>query len=284
MGPGVAVIVNGVPYIVDAGEGIWRAMGREMANLPTMEGQRGVPASKVSGFDLKRYPWKNVFLTHLHSDHTIGLPSLILMPWSWGRADAPHIHGPMGTQNLITKLLEAYREDIAARVYGTEATNDTGWRAVPHEIAGSGEVFRDENVRVIAFRTHHGTIPGTYGYRFETPDRVVVVTGDTGYCEQRYKDTSCRQEILEYAKDADLLLHEVFGIDDIDNQPYDLSRAGEYHTSTKKLAEVANILKPKTLVLYHQQNYTRNPDQLVKEMKRYGYSGKVVDGRDRDVF
>ena len=284
-GPSIAVIVKGIPYIVDAGAGIWRAMGEEMPDVP-MPGWKDRKPSKVKGFGLHKAVWKHVFLTHLHSDHTIGLPSLILSPWSWRREEPPHIYGPPGTNDLVEGILSAYRHDIAFRVYSYEATNDTGWRAVAHEIFEPGFVYKDENVKVFAFRTQHGTAPATYAYRFETPDRIIIISGDTGYRDEGHSDSNLDRGVLEAAKGVkvDLLLHEVFGIDDLDSFPYERSRAELYHTPTKKLAEIANIVKPSLLVMYHVQNFTDNPNQLLKEIKHYGWKGKAVDAQERDVY
>ena len=76
----------------------------------------------------------------------------------------------------------------------------------------------------------------------------------------------------------------MFGIDDLDSFPYERSRAELYHTPTKKLAEIANIVKPSLLVMYHVQNFTDNPNQLLKEIKHYGWKGKAVDAQERDVY
>ena len=73
-------------------------MGEEMPDVP-MPGWKDRKPSKVKGFGLHKAVWKHVFLTHLHSDHTIGLPSLILSPWSWRREEPPHIYGPPGTND-----------------------------------------------------------------------------------------------------------------------------------------------------------------------------------------
>ncbi len=284
-GTSIAVIVKGIPYIVDAGAGIWRAMGEEMPDVP-MPGWQDRKPSKVKGFELHKAVWERVFLTHLHSDHTIGLPSLILLPWSWRREEPPHIYGPPGTKDLVDGILSAYRHDIAFRVYGDEANNDTGWRAVAHEIFKPGFVYKDENVKVSAFKTQHGTAPATFAYRFETPDRVIIISGDTGYRDEGYSDTNLDLGVLEAAKgvEVDILLHEVFGIDDLDSFPYEMSRAELYHTSTKKLAEIANIVKPSLLVMYHVQNFTDNPNQLLEEIEHYGWKGKAVDAQERDVY
>jgi len=264
-GPGVAVVVNGTPYIVDAGEGIWRAMGREIERFG---------GGKVKGFAMQSFAWKQVFITHLHSDHTLGLPAIILSPWNFHRVDPPHIYGPPGTKDLVDGILSAYRHDIAFRVYGDEHINDTGWRAVAHEIWDSGLVYEDDNVKVKAFKTEHSTAPMPYVYRFETPDKVIMISGDTRPTEG----------VLQASEGADIIIHEVFGLDHIKNAPYDASNAGRYHTSTKDLAELAKKTQPDILVLYHTQNYSDNPEQLVEEIGRFGFKGKVVESRDRDIF
>jgi len=264
-GPGVAIIVNGTPYIVDAGEGIWRAMGREMARFG---------GGTVKGFDMQSFAWNQVFLTHLHSDHTLGLPALILAPWNFHRAEPPQIFGPPGTSDLVSGILSAYRHDIAFRVYGDETINDVGWRAVAHEIWEAGIVYSDKNVTVKAFQVEHSTAPMPYAYRFETPDKIVTISGDTRVCDG----------ILQASEGADILVHEVYGIDDIGNAPYDSENADKYHTSTKDLAILANKVKPELLVLYHVQNYSTNPNQLVEEIDRFGFKGRVIEARDRDIY
>lgn len=264
-GPGVAVIVNEIPYIVDAGEGIWRAMGREMKRFG---------GGKIKGFEMQSFAWKQVFITHLHSDHTLGLPAIILSPWNFHRSDPPHIYGPPGTKDLVDGILFAYRHDIAFRVYGDEHINDTGWRAVAHEIWQSGLVYEDKNVKVKAFQTEHSTAPMPYVYRFETPDKVITISGDT-----RSTDA-----VLKASEGANILIHEVYGLDDIEKAPYVPEMAARYHTSTKDLAALVIKIKPDLLVLYHTQNYSDNPNQLVEEIGRYGYKGKVINARDRDIY
>lgn len=264
-GPGVAVIVNGTPYIVDAGEGIWRAMGREMVEFG---------GGQVKGFELRNFAWTQVFLTHLHSDHTLGLPALILAPWNMRRTDPPHIYGPPGTKDLVDGILSAYRHDIAFRVYGDETLNDTGWRAVAHEIWESGLVYSDENVQVKAFKTEHSTAPMPYAYRFETPDRVVTISGDTRVSEG----------MRQASEGANILIHEVYGLDGIEKRPHGTRNVAKYHTSTRELAELAMHVKPDLLVLYHVQSFSEDPDNLVKEIRAFGFEGKVIEAKDRDVY
>ena len=123
---------------------------------------------------------KYIFLTHLHSDHTIGLPCLLLQPWSLdalSRKEPAHVYGPPGTDKLVEYLLLAYQGDIVQRIHGGRK-NDLGWRSVGHNIFGPGLIYQDENVKVEAFRTEHATYPLTLAYRFTTADRTVVISGE----------------------------------------------------------------------------------------------------------
>ena len=275
-GPGVAIIVNDTPYIIDAGEGVYQATG---AATPRYGGK----------FEALRAPnLTRVFLTHLHSDHTVGLPSLIRSPFVMARTAPIEIWGPLGTATLVNHILAAYAEDLAERRYGVVQRGSEGWQAIPHEFsqaADGGEVYRDDNVKVEAFRVVHATWPHAYAYRFTTPDRIVVISGDLRPCEG----------IENAAVDADILIHEVIGLDDRDKQPWGKSTgtalelgdvAKHYHTTTKQLAELAQKVKPGVLVLYHEQNWSDpyDPDALADEVRRFGYQGKVISSRDQDIF
>jgi ribonuclease BN (tRNA processing enzyme) len=199
-GPGVAIIVNGSSYIIDAGDGIYRARG---ASSPMYGG----PFKALTPPNLQR-----VFLTHLHSDHTVGLPSLIRSPFVMARSEPIHIWGPPGTERLVKHIMIAYSEDLAERRYGAVQRASEGWQAIPHEFSASAEgaeIFRDENVKVEAFRTVHATWPHADAYRFTTADRVIVISGDLRPCPG----------IVNASRGADILLHEVIGLDDRDNQP-----------------------------------------------------------------
>lgn len=272
-GPGVAIVVNEQPYIVDAGEGIWRASGA--ASLRFGGSIAGLAPTNLS----------RLFITHLHSDHTVGLPGLILLPWIEGRIDPLLVWGPPGTEDMVENILAAYSSDTAIRRFGPLQANDSGWRAVGHDVPESGLVYEDENVKVEAYRVVHGTISVAFAFRFTTPDKVVVVSGDV----------RPSPGILEASRDADILIHEVIGLDDRNNQPWGRSRntpldlgniAELFHTTTEQLAELANEVQPGLLVLYHEQNWSDpyDPDALVDEIKRYGYDGEVVSARDQDIF
>ena len=183
-GPAAAVVVGGAAYLIDAGPGVVRrARAAELAGVT----------------ELRQPNLRIVFLTHLHSDHTLGLPDLILSPWVLER-DAPLIvYGPPGTRTMLRSLEEAFAVDIRRRQDGWQPQNKTGWRAIAHHV-DDGLVYADSNVRVTAFRVPHGNWPDAFGYRFETRDRVIVISGDTRESEA----------IVHACDPCDVLVHEVY--------------------------------------------------------------------------
>jgi ribonuclease BN (tRNA processing enzyme) len=260
-GPAVAIVVNNTPYLVDCGPGVVRR-----ASAAFRKGIAGLAVPKL----------KTLFVTHLHSDHTLGYSDLIFSPWVLGRKESVDSYGPTGLKAMTDHLLAAYSEDIAIRTDGLEHGNRTGYKVNVHEIK-PGLVYKDDNITVKAFPVHHGSWPEAYGYRFETPDKVVVLSGDCAPSDS----------VIENCSGCDLLLHEVytqygFDMSKQDWRKYILS----FHTSTKELANLAAKARPKTLVLYHQMFFGGEKDteeNLLEEMREF-YSGKVVSAHDLDVF
>ena len=261
-GCALALLVNSTPYIVDFGPGLIR----KAASLTPRYG------GDFEGFKIKDI--KTVFLTHLHSDHTIGYPDLILTPWVMGRDEPLSVYGPVGTGSLTENILKAYEQDIHYRVYGAEPTNDVGWRVNCHEFEKEGVIYRDSNITVEAFPVVHGTWPNAWGFRFTTPDKVIVISGD---CKPSEK-------VVEYSKDADILVHEVYSKAGFDTKPLEWKQYHtEHHTSTLELADIASRANPGKVVLYHILFWGSSEEALLEEIKT-GYQGEVVVGQDLDVF
>ena len=261
-GPSVAIVVNDEPYIIDFGPGLIR----RAAALSERYG------GAIKGLDVKKI--KHAFLTHLHSDHTTGYPDLILTPWVMGRDEPLQVYGPEGINKMTKHILKAYEEDIKYRVYGLQPANNEGWRVISHEIRQEGVVYEDEHVKVEAFRVPHGSWPNAWGYRFTTPDKVIVISGDTAPSEK----------IIEYAKGADILVHEVYPqakFNELDE--FWKAYHSKNHTSTYQLADIANAARPKLLVLYHMLFWGAEEEDFYNEI-RERYKGKVVVGRDLDIF
>ena len=260
-GPAVAIVVNDTPYLVDFGPGVVR---RAAAMSPTYGGP-------IAGLEVDRLRY--AFLTHLHSDHSSGLSDLILTPWVLERDEPLELYGPDGIEEMASNILEAYRADIDYRVYGLEPANNTGWRVNAHTVE-AGVVFEDDNVTVEAFRVRHGTWPNAYGYRFTTPDRVIVISGDAAPDEA----------VERFAKGADILIHEVYSVEGFRKRdPYWQKYHSSNHTSAHELGELATRAQPKLLVLYHVLFWGASEETVLREV-REKYSGEVVLADDLDVF
>jgi len=257
-GPAVAVVVNDTPYLVDCGPGVVRRAAAAFRN--------GVTA-------LEPPRLARLFVTHLHSDHTLGYPDLIFSPWVLGRVQPLQVFGPPGIQSMTDHLSKAYEQDIQIRLDGLEPANFDGYKVNVSEIR-TGMVYEDENVKVFAFPAKHGTWKRAFGFRFETPDKTIVISGDT----------SANPALIEAAKGCDILLHEVYSHERFQDRPPAWQQYhNKFHTSTRELAMIAGIAKPKLLVLYHQLFWGASGADLVSEIRRT-YEGKVVSGNDLDVF
>lgn len=262
-GPSTAIIVNGTPYLIDFGPGVVR---------------RAAAAQRKGIAALNPINITHAFVTHLHSDHTTGYPDLIFTPWVIGRKQPLDVYGPPGIKTMTEHVLTAWAEDITIRRGPVEAPvgGGDGYRVNAHEIS-PGFVFKDDNVTVTAFNVKHGEWgPRAFGYRFQTPDRTIVLSGDTGPSEK----------VVEQCNGCDVLIHEVYTEAGFAKASSDWQRLRrEYHTSSRQLGELATRAHPGLLILYHQsyQFHLSNEEDLMREMRAV-YRGRFASGHDLDVF
>src|ERR1700737_4775407 len=255
-GPATAIIVNDTAYLVDFGPGVVRR-----ASAASNKGINALEPTKL----------RVAFVTHLHSDHTVGYPDLIFTPWTIGRRVPLEVYGPKGLRAMTEHLLEAYRVDIETRTNpdGNQRGFPEGHNVNAHEIS-PGVVYKDANVTVTAFATKHAM--ESYGYRFDNSDRSIVVSGDTNPA----------QETIDACRGCDVLIHEANTPAWLATRPDTFQRfAAKYHTTTAQIAELAGQAKPRLLILYHYSGLAREElfdDMLVR------YSGHFVIGRDLDVY
>src|SRR5262245_42675390 len=257
-GPAIAVVAGDTPYVVDCGPGVVRR-----ASAANRKGIKGLSVENL----------RRLFITHLHSDHTAGYPDFLFTPAVLER-DAPvEVYGPAGTRALNEHIFKAYAEDIKIRLHGLEPAKPRGYVVNVHEIK-PGTIYHDENVTVKAFYVKHGGWKYAYGFRFETPDRTVVISGDCAPGES----------VMEACNGCDVLIHEVYSTAGFARRPPEWQRYhSSFHTSSKELAGLATKARPGLLVLYHQLLWGVTPEHLLGEIKE-GYSGAVVSGNDLDVY
>jgi ribonuclease BN (tRNA processing enzyme) len=256
-GPATAVVVGGRVFLFDAGSGVMRRL--KAANLP------------INGPEA-------LFITHLHSDHTLGYADLILTSWVMRRRAPFAVYGPRGLQRMTNHLLAAYSEDISIRTNGLEHEVAGAYRVDVHEIRG-GVVYEKDGVRVTAIAVEHGAWKNAFAYRIDAANRSIVISGDT----------RPSQALVKAATGVDILIHEVYSAARL--KPED--RPGgkdwprycrEYHTSDVELGALASRIRPKLLILDHVIRIGATDEELLAGVLAGGYNGKVVIGKDLERF
>lgn len=259
-GPSLAIVANGKAYIVDAGTGVVRQAAAAY--------ERGIKALRANELDI-------AFLTHLHSDHTLGLPDLILTPWVMHRAVPLQLYGPAGTQAMVDGIEKAYAEDIHVRIEGLEHQTMTGHQVTVHELplpAKPVQAYADENVRVTAFAVEHGSWSEALGYRFDADGKSIVISGDT-----RPVDS-----VVEACNGCDVLVHEVYsgtpgGADDA-------AYFSSFHTSAQQLGEIAAKARAKLLIVWHYVPLRNTSETQMVEEIHERFNGPVIVANDLDVI
>lgn len=252
-GTSIGVLVRSTMYIFDAGPGVLRRV---------FEAERLRP-------DIDRLG--PVFITHLHSDHTLGLPELLYYPGS----EFLRVFGPPGLQAMVSNITAAWAEDRQIRSHSSMPSDNAIASRVNtasvKEITG-GIAYQDSNVKVMSFEVSHGDWAHALGYRIETPDRVITISGDTRPSEA----------VVNACNGCDILLHAVY-----DGEPNLSGGTARYfrtfHTSALELGLVASKARPKLLVMYHQIFMGKLPADLIRQVN-VNFRGPVISARDLDVY
>ncbi len=223
--------------------------------------QAGVPIGSIT----------RVFLTHLHSDHVIQLPDLLLTGWASGHRAVPlEIWGPAGTRAMMDHLQQAFAFDIQMRRDIDEHFPAEGIRVVSHEVRTDSIVFSEGGVTVTAFQVDHGPVQPAFGYRIDYRGRSVVLSGDTRVSEN----------LVRHAQGADVLVHEVIDPQALRERP---DRPGPaivdaviaHHTTPQQAGEMFRRVAPRLAVYSHAPNTAR-----VIELTRTTYAGPLQGAED----
>lgn len=254
-GPATVVRVGSRIFLFDAGPGVERQL--TAAGLPVRDG-----------------PVTALFLTHLHSDHTLGLPDLIFTSWVMGRRAALPVIGPHGTKAMTEHIIAAWAEDTLIRRGAGERAAAGGYRVDVREVEG-GIVYDSAGVRITAIPVSHGNWKQAFGYRIDAPGKVIVISGDTR-----------PDAALERAsRGVDILIHEVYPAA---NLKPELRPGGDtwpaymraFHTSDRELGAIAARARPKLLILYHIVRMGATDAELLAGISAGGFTGRTVIGKD----
>jgi ribonuclease Z len=209
-----------------------------------------------------------VMLTHLHSDHTVGLPDLWLTGWLIsGRATPTPLWGPTGTTRMANSLESAYAFDRDIRVRDDKIPV-AGGRFDAHDI-GETIVFDRNGVKVTSFLVDHGAAHPALGYRVDAGGRSVVLSGDTRYSPN----------LIRHAKGVDLLVHEVGAASEEELRSEHTRTIIGHHTTPDKAAELFNELDPKLAVFSHLVLRGIAADEVMRTA-RLTYAGPLQLGED----
>jgi ribonuclease BN (tRNA processing enzyme) len=250
-------MINDVPYLVDCGYGT----SKQLLNT-------GVALNRL------RY----IFITHHHSDHNLELGPLFYNAWITGLPVRVDAYGPPGLQKMTSDFFNYLKFDIDTRI-ADEGRQDLRNLIRIHEFDKPGVVLMNDDVRVSTCMVRHPPITQAYAYRFDAKDRSVVISGDTAYAP----------ELAEFAKDADVLVHEVMylpGIEALIRRLPNAKRLREHlmaaHTLPEDVGKIAAQAKVKTLVLSHfvpGDDPSITDDQWADGVRKH-FKGRIIVGKD----
>ena len=257
--PANAIVVGDDIYVIDCGNGVARQMVK-------------------AGLDFGRI--RDVFITHQHSDHNADYGNLLLLAWETDLHTSVNTYGPPPLKRMTELFLEMDAYDIHVRETD-EGRPPFAKLVVPHEITHGGPVMHDENVKVTAALVQHPPVVPAFAYRFDCPDRSIVFSGDTRPSEN----------LVELARGADILVHEVIDLQAIDQVVKDEAMATRLrahldaaHTPMSEVGQIATKAGVKTLVLNHFVPSEGIPDQVWYDAVKPHFKGRVIVGHDLMVL
>jgi ribonuclease BN (tRNA processing enzyme) len=255
--PATLIVANNLPYVVDCGDGVALQFVRAGFALDTL-----------------RY----VFLTHHHSDHNLDYGNLIYAGWAAGLRTPVDSYGPPPLKAITESYFQMNRFDIETRI-ADEGRVDLRKLVTAHEFDRNGLVMQNADVKVTAARVRHPPIEHAYAYRFDCPDRSIVISGDT----------TVSPELVALAKGADVLVSEAMHLGGLENLLKKVPNASTLrehllasHIATEDLGKLAAEAGVKTLVMTHlvPSDDPSITDALWIDGVRKHYDGQIVVGRD----
>jgi len=251
------ILANDVPYVVDCANGVPRQLVLA-----------GVALAKL----------RHVFVTHHHSDHNADYGTLLLLAWASGLRSRVDTWGPPPLDRITRLFFEMSAPDIEVRI-ADEGRVPLVPLIHPHEITQDGPVMQDDNVKVTAARVEHPLVPNAFAYRFDAPDRSIVISGDTHRSDN----------LVKLARGADVLVHEALWVPGVDrlvafnpNATTLRKHIIDSHTPVEEVGQVAAAAGVRTLVLSHlvPADDDRLTDQVWIDLARRHFTGQIIVGKD----
>lgn len=219
-----------------------------------------------------------VFITHHHSDHLTGLADVVLTRWVMDRNDAVNplaIVAPEGpSSRFADSLLDGWQDDLDIRSAHTGRSTRPEIELTSFPIPDAPtEVWRHGDVVVSAGQVRHEPVPNAVGYRIDTPDGSVAITGDTRVCD----------EVAQLADGVDVLVYEAMRFEFYEDLPQHRQFVTDYHADTRLIGTQAAELEVPTLVLTHlipPPNTDEEAQRFVDDVRAGGYEGRVVVADD----
>ena len=255
--PANVVVVDDTLYVVDCGDGV---------------------ARQLVSADLPLTSLRHVFVTHQHSDHNADYGNLLLLAWAAGLRTRVDTWGPPPLAKMTNAFLEMNAFDITTRI-ADEGRVPLAPLVHAHEIANAGVVMQDEKVKVIAALANHPPVVPAFAFRFDTPDRSIVFSGDTARSDA----------VIALARGAEILVHEAMWVPAVDRIVGTVANASTLkehllasHTSPEDCGQIAEAAGVKTLVLSHfvPAGDPEVTDQMWMDAARKFYRGRIVIGKD----
>jgi ribonuclease BN (tRNA processing enzyme) len=254
--PANLVVVNDTPFVIDCGMGV----SRQLASA-------GVPLASV----------KYILISHHHSDHNLEYGNLVYNAWAAGLSSPIHSFGPKGLEAMTRTYWELNKFDVETRI-DDEGRPDPRKLLIAKDIVEEGVVLQTADVKVTAFRTPHPPIMDNFAYKFETPDGVIVFSSDTAY----------NPKLAEFAKGADVLVHEALYVPWVDRLVARVKNGAtlkkhllESHTAVEDVGKIAAAAGVKVLVLSHLVPGDLDvTDDTWNEGAKKNFSGRIIVARD----
>ena len=251
------IVVNGAAYVVDCGDGVARQLTAA-----------GIPLTSL----------RHIFITHLHSDHILDYGNLILLAWAVGLETRLDTWGPPPLERMTQLFFEMNAYDIKIRI-ADETYPPLVPLVHPHEVTRGGTVMNDGTVKVTTTLVPHPIVEPALAYRFDTPHRSIVISGDTAPSDN----------LIRLAQGADVLVHEAMYLPGVDrlaarvpNHPGLKQHLLASHTSAEDAGRVAQAAGVKLLVLSHlvPADDPAITDEMWIAAARVHFRGQVIVGKD----